>query len=214
MAAIPAQQGDKFQVRIRGRIEGQETNNVLHFAAATAVDDVELRLIVALVQCLIDTLKTEMSNHWQLIDVVWKQVNPVLGVEHAYVHPEAVQGDVAGDHLPSFCSAVVSIRTNEGGRSKRGRMYLPGIPESATQGSVFDTGGQFWAKYVAFLACVAQKFILGDPVPANSFQMMVYSRKLGGQTFPYQNAGFTAVTSLKPVQDLGTTRSRKLGRGA
>jgi len=48
----PASVGDKFQVRVVGRIEGQETNNILHFMAATAIDDVETRLVLALSRVL------------------------------------------------------------------------------------------------------------------------------------------------------------------
>lgn len=209
-----ANTGDKFQVRIVGSMEGQQTNNVLHFMAAAPIDDVELRLIKALVQCIVTHLLPVHTSAWTFQRVIWKRVNPTLGVENIYVPPEAGNGGGSGSALPSYCSAVVSIRTNEGGRSKRGRMYLPGIPESDTQVSSLDTEMPFWEAIVAFVACVATKFILGDPVPANSFQMMVYSRKLGGSTFPYQNAGFTAVKSLLPVQQLGTTRSRKVGRGA
>lgn len=211
---IPASVGDKFQVRVVGRMEGQETNNILHFMAATAIDDVDLRLIVALADCFITHLLPVVTSAWTLEKFIWKQVNPVLGVENVSTPAGIGAGAGAATALPSFCSAVLSIRTAEGGRSHRGRMYLPGIPESATTVSTFDTGNAFWTGLIAFAGCLASKFILGDPPAANSFQMLVYSRKLGGSTFPYTNAGFTAVRSITAVQQLGTTRSRKVGRGA
>jgi hypothetical protein len=209
-----ASTGDKFQVRVVGSIEGQETNNVLHFMAATPIDDVELRLIKAIVACFVDHWMPAASAVWSLQRVVWKRVNPTLGVENIYIPPEVGAASGPSTSLPSFCSALVSIRTDQGGRSKRGRMYLAGIPEGATVGSAFDPSNAFWINLVAFVACVATKFILGDPPAANSFQLAVYSRKLGGSTFPYGNAGFTAVKSLAPVSVIATTRSRKLGHGA
>jgi hypothetical protein len=93
-------------------------------------------------------------------------------------------------------------------------MYIPGIPEAATIVSAFDTSNAYWTALVAFVGCLATKFLLLDLPGSNQFQMMIYSRKLGGSTFPYNNTGFTSVNSLLPVQQLGTTRSRKVGRGA
>lgn len=209
----PAQQGDKFQVRIVGDIEGTETNNVLHFMAGTPVDDVELRLIQALVECIVTNLLPVTSSSWSLRQLVWQQCAPTLGVQHIYIPPEAGPGGGPAAALPSYCSAVVSIRTAMGGPSKRGRMYLPGIPEAATTISTLDSGNAFWTGLVAFVVCVGTKFILGDVAPANAFQLMVYSRKLGGSQMPYAPNGFQPVTSMHAVQQLGTTRSRKLGVG-
>lgn len=214
MPPVTAAVGDCFQVRVRGHMEGQETNNVLHFTAATAVDDVELRLILALAECFITHLIPVTSSVWALQDIVWKRVTPTLGVENVTVPTGTLTGGGAATALPSYASVVLSIRTALGGRSKRGRMYLPGIPEGATIVSSLDTGNAYWTAVVAFVACVASKFILGDPPPANSFQMEVYSRKIGGSTFPYAIGGFTPVTQVIPVVALGTTRSRKVGRGS
>jgi hypothetical protein len=93
-------------------------------------------------------------------------------------------------------------------------MYLAGIPEDATIDSQFDLDGDFWAALLAFCACVITKFVVGDPPAANSFQFEVYSRKIGGASFPYGATGFTPVVSMTPDVVVATTRSRKLGRGA
>jgi hypothetical protein len=210
----PASTGDKFQVRVVGRMEGQQTNNVLHFTAANSIDDVELRLILALAECFITHLiPVSTSAHvWEKI--IWKQVSPVLGIEHETVPAGFAAGAGSAVALPSYCSAVISIRTILGGRSRRGRMYIPGIPETANTISAFDTGNAYWTALVAFAACLATKFIGGDPPAVNTFQLNVYSRKIGGSTFPYGAPGFVAAKTILPVQQLGTTRSRKVGRGA
>jgi hypothetical protein len=211
---VTAVAGDGFQVRIVGRQEGQETNNVLNFVAATSIDDVELRLIAALAECFVTNLLPVLSSKWTLEKIVWKQVRPTLGVEYVTIPAGAGAGAGSSAALPSYASACISIRTAEGGRSKRGRMYIAGLPEDSTTDSQFNTGNAFWTALAAFCACVVTKFVLGDPPAANSFQLEVYSRKIGGASFPYGASGYTPVVNLIPDVIVATTRSRKLGRGA
>jgi hypothetical protein len=211
---VTAVAGDAFQVRVVGRQEGQQTNNILHFVAATSIDDVDLRLILVLANCFITHLLPVMSSKWTLESFVWKKVRPTLGVEYISTPSGVGPGAGSANALPSYASCCISIRTAQGGRSHRGRMYLPGIPETATIDSQFDTSHAFWTALIAFCACLASGFIVGDPPGANSFQMEIYSRKIGGSSFPYGASGFTPVVSLTPDQIIATTRSRKLGRGA
>lgn len=209
-------QNDTYQVRIVGRIEGQETNNILYFRCVSGQgdDDVALHLIQALLQCVIDNLLPVLTSAWTLERIVWKKVFPQLGPEIISVPQGQAAGAGPSAALPSFASVVFSIRTQFGGRSKRGRMYLPGIPEAATNGSAIDPTGAFWAGLIGFALCFISKFVTGDPPGSNQWQSMVYSRKLGGSTFPLGNNGFEAVTEFVPNSLLGTTRSRKVGRGS
>lgn len=211
--ATPAATNDCWQVRVQGRMEGQVTENVLHFKTLSDTDDIELRLIAALVSCFVTHLIPVVTSAWSLERVVWKQVTPVLGVEHVYTTGLPVAGSGPATALPSFNSAVLSIRTLQGGRSHRGRMYIPGIPEAATTISAFDTGNAFWTGLVNFAACLVTTFVFHDPVGPNHQQLEIYSRKLGGATFPYGAAGFTPAETVTPVVQIGTTRSRKVGRG-
>jgi hypothetical protein len=212
--AIPASIGDRYQVRIVGVMEGQQTNNILYFGSVNGDTDVEVHLILVLAACFVTHLIPVMSSVWTLQELRWKRVYPTLGTENITVPPGTLVGGAAATALPSFCSAVVSIRTALGGRSKRGRMYIPGIPESATIVSAFDTGNAFWTAFVAFLACIATNFVQTGPPGANAWQQEIYSRKIGGSTFPLGLSGFESVKTLKPVQQLGTTRSRKVGVGS
>lgn len=210
-----ANNGDKYQVVVNGRIEGQATANIFYFGAVGPIDDVELRIIVALWECYRDIFLLGASSAWSIDNFTWKRVSPTLGVEHIFVPQDlaAPQGNAAA--LPSFTSAVISKRTDTGGRSGRGRMYMPAIPEADAAGSILAPNQGYWLRLVAFAACLAQKFItLGDPPPANAAALFLYSRKLGGTTFPLGANGFKLITSLVPHRELGTTRSRKVGRGA
>jgi hypothetical protein len=213
--AIAAAVNDLYEVRIIGEIEGQQTNNVLHFKCVGADTDVELHLILVLLNCFITHMLPVITSSWTLTEVRWKKVGPVLGVEQISVPVGSGAGGGNAAALPSYCSAVVSKRTLTGGRSHRGRMYIAGIPEDQTTGSKLNTEGPFWAALLAFAACVLGAFVHPDPAGAsNAWDLIVYSRKLGGSAFPFGLAGTTDVREFVPVQQLGTTRSRKVGRGS
>lgn len=213
--AVAATAGDKFQVKLVGSIEGQETNNILHFASVNGDVDVELHLILVIVACFVEHLLPGLATGWQLRQVVYKRVSPTLGPEFVYLVPDAPEGGVSSDALPSLVSAVISIRTDFGGRSGRGRMYLAGLPEANVVGSKITVESVTWTNLVAFCACIASSFTQNAGLPGpNTWFMQVYSRKLGGSTFPYAAAGFHNVVSLTPDGFVGTTRSRKVGKGS
>lgn len=207
--------GDCYQVRLIGLIEGQQTQNVLHFICVGADTDVLTHLIQVLVDCFQTHLIPVLSSAWELTEIRFKRVSPTLGPETIVVANVAATGGGNAAALPSYCSAVFSERTIRGGKSGRGRMYLPGIPEDQTIGSRFDKDGAMWAALLAFAACVVINFVHLDPAGAsNAWDLAVYSRKIGGSTFPYGGAGFAAVREFVPSEFLGTTRSRKVGRGS
>ena len=213
--AIAAAVNSLWEVRIQGRQEGQETDNVLHFKCVGATSDVELHLIQVLLSCFITHMLPVITSAWAIERVVWKQVSPTLGVEQISIPTGTTTGGGNAAALPSYCSAVISKRTLTGGRSHRGRMYIAGIPENQTLGSALDPAGPFWAGLLAFALCVITNFVHPDPAGGTDiFDLIVYSRKIGGATFPYGLAGVTDVREFVPVAQLGTTRSRKVGRGS
>lgn len=213
---VGASQNDIFQVRVVGHIDGQETNNVMHFKCASGAGDtdVDLHLIQVIVQCFVDHLLPVLSSAFTLEKIIWKKVSPALGPEFTSVVASGGAGGGNAQALPSFCSALFSIRTALGGRSHRGRLYIPGIPEAATTNSSFDPNHAFWAGMLAYAVCLVTNFIPGDPVGSNSWAMGVYSRKIGGANFPYGANGFTPINDVVAVSQIATTRSRKVGRGS
>ena len=206
--------GDGYMVTVEGEIEGQQTANVFHFRCAAADSDVELHLILALAECFITHLLPVFSSAWKITGLRWKRVYPTLGPEFFTVPAGTLVAAGSENALPSYCSVVISKRTALGGRSRRGRFYLPGIPEDATQGSSLDTADPFWAGLIAFVACVVGKFVQSGELGSDQWRMAVYSRTIGGDTFPLGETGFETVTQLVAHAALGTTRSRKVGRGS
>lgn len=214
---VTAAAGEVYEVVMEGRQEGQQVLNVMHFRARGPVDDVELRLLRAMVVCLFTTLRPSMGSTYQFVRCYGKRVVPDVGplVESYPEAGEVVQGGDEGDTLPSYSSIVVNIHTTRGGRVGRGRMFIPGIPESATVGSFVETTNPYWAQILAYLACVAAAFVTpSELAEANKWQMGVMSRKIGGPKPPYLTTGFAPATALKPNNALATTRSRKVGRGS
>lgn len=206
---------DIVQVRVQGRIEGQETDNILHFACVGADTDIDLHLIQVLLTCFIDNLLPVLTSTWTLERAVWKKVSPILGPEFESIPVGTNTGAGASAALPSYCSAVLSIRTSRGGKSGRGRTYIPGIPEDQTIGSAINTGGPLWAGLLGFALCIVNNFVHPDPAGgSNLWDFGVMSRTIGGASPPFGFSGFAAMQEYVPKQQLGTTRSRKVGRGA
>lgn|SRR5215212_2592410 len=213
--AIPAVAGDLWEVRLNGRLEGQQTTNVYHFRSIGPDDDVGTNLVAVIVQCFIDNLLPILSHNWSFENATYQKVGPTLGIQVVNAIVGSNVGEISGDSLPSYCAVVFSKTGEVGGKSHRGRMYLAGIPESASTGSSIPTDGIFWAAAIAYVACIALHFInpaIGSI--SNHFEFVVYSRKLGGSHMPYTDAGVTKVLKFEPSQLLATMRSRKVGRGS
>lgn len=216
MPPVVAQQNDCFQVNLVGRMEGQETNNIMHFRCVSGAGDgdTELHLIQVLLTCFITHVLPVLTSAWTLEKIVWKRVSPTLGPEFVSLPEGPAVGGGNAAALPSFASALFSKRTDQGGRSKRGRMYLAGIPENATLGSSLDPSHAFWAGMLAFAVCIIENFTINDPPGSDAWVLCVYSRKIGGDNFPYGLGGFEAITDFTPNLQIATTRSRKVGRGS
>lgn len=214
MPSITATANDIWQVRIEGRQEGQDVFNVLHFSSLNGDTDVLTNLLTAILQCFITTLLPKMSSQYKFQRIIGKRVSPDVGPDVVLLDDTNILAAGNAAALPTFSSAVMSIRTVRGGRSGRGRMFIGGIPENATTNSAFDQASDFWLALIAFAACVATKFLTLDVPAANSWAFGVMSRKLGGAKPPFAAAGFAAYTSMTPAQLVATTRSRKVGRGS
>lgn len=210
---VAATANSLWRVGIKGRLEEQQVLNVLDFACPVGSANVELDLIVALFQCWVLHLLPVISQNYTLEQITYKQISPVLSNEYIYTPTADNVGEASGDCEPSFVAALLSKQTALGGRTHHGRMYIAGVPEGSKIGSLISTEDPFWNGLLGFVTCIASKFITGDPPVSRTFVLGVFSRKLGGETFPANVAGFTPITALVPHRELATMRSRKIGRG-
>lgn len=207
--------GEIVQVLHQYTLEGQECENVWYFQAEAADNDMLLHLLESIATCLLTTLIPHLSSTYTLERLKAKVVSPIIGPEEEWTPDgtDLVGGQEAGDSLPSHDSAVISLHTTRGGREGRGRSYIGGIPESQTLASRINPELDLWAALLAFCACMLATFHPHDVPAAGNYTWGVMSRKIGGSKPPFLNTGYAVITRAVPAQYLGTTRSRKVGRG-
>lgn len=215
--ATAADIGEIHEITVYGTQELQLVLNVLHVRVDAAVNDMETDVLKAILDCYVDLLMPHAGSNWQLGGVRGKQVAPVLGPIYEYIPETTVglQGEETGDTLPSHISVCINIHSTRGGKSGRGRIFIPGIPEGATSGSVIAPTNIYWTTLLAFIACLAGKLIhVNEPLGSNFVSLGVLSRKLGAAKPPYNVNQFAAATRLVPRKYVGSSNSRKIGRGA
>lgn len=202
------------EVRIVGEMHGSRTQNVFHFGTDEVANDTGalntllLQLAQAMMQCVRETLLPAVTQDWKCVHVEAQEIFPVLSDT---IIETALNTDVGalGPTSVSFAASLVNVRTGLGGRSHRGRKFLP--PPGEAQITASDIDDATLLLIAAFLACVAEKF-MGN-APTSNWHFGVFSRKLAGGLLANFNTGFSLVTSMNPVADLATMRSRKKGRG-
>lgn len=203
------------RVIIKGRIHGQETVNVLHFATANTLDvDTELgeallQLANDVMSCLVQTLLPGVTSDWQLHSVEALRFWPSVGDQFIVVPQSAAVGAKSAASN-SFAATLVNISTGGGGKSGRGRIFLPPPGETEVAASTID--GPTVALIVAFCTCMVGKFMGQNPT--SMWRLGVFSRtKFAGLTGSFQ-AAFRAATSLVPSPTCAVMRSRRIGHGS
>jgi hypothetical protein len=212
--AVAVQTGEIVQVLVQGTIEEQQCENVWYFRAQAIDPDMLLHLLTSIAQCLVALLPV-LGSTYRLDRIKGKVVAPAVGAEEEWLPAptDDVQGAHAGDTLPSYASALISLYTTRGGRSGRGRIYLAGVPEGETTASFINREGNLWPALIAFAACMLDKFKSRDVPVAGNYDWGVMSRKIGGAKPPFIVGGYAQITRAVPKDLLATTRSRKVGRG-
>jgi hypothetical protein len=198
MPPIMSIDGVSYQVRIKWLLHGQQCFNVLNFTSAGSQDLIN-DLLLPILDCIDQHLLPILSNEVTILGADCKNVTGNVAQEVSASPQGDLQGTHVNDSLPSTNAAVINLKTTHPGRTGRGRMKLLGITEDHQVGSKLDL--VFITAAVAFLACMAAKFIAGDPPAAARFDWVVRSRK--------DNAFYPIVnTAVNPI--IGTQRSRKV----
>jgi hypothetical protein len=190
--------GQVYQVRIKWLLHGQQCLNVLNFLNRGSQD-----LITGLVQPILDCITTHLipvlSHDITLEGADVRNITGSVAQEETVSLTSGNVGDESVDSLPSTNTAVVRLKTTHPGKTGRGRMALPGIPEDKQSLSALDP--VFVTAAVAFLACMAAAYINSDPLATPFFHWSVWSRK-DTQAYP--------ITSTSVNNIVGSMRSRKV----
>jgi hypothetical protein len=211
----PGNWGHIAEVRVVGQIHGSQTVNVWHLATDEIVNDpgsldtLLLQLAEAMLACVIDTLLPAVSQDWSATQVEAKRIFPTPSDPLIATAPANSVGSL-GPASVSFAASLVNVRTGQGGRSGRGKKFLPPPGEPETVNSEMDQ--PTLALITQFLLCVAGKFMGANPT--TPWHLGVFSRKLAGGVIANANTGFQVVSSLNPVAKLAIMSSRKKGVGS
>jgi len=202
------------KLRIIGKVQGQDCINVMHFATNTVINDAPTRdalilaLLTAMLQCCTEKLLPAVSSDYTLLGVDATPIHPQKGdATFKAADPNSV-GQLSQSSV-SFVATLMEVRTGLGGRSHRGRNFLPPVGEANTANSLIDGGALL--DLVEFVTCVAGKFI--GQAATEAWRLGVFSRKLAGAAPGDFNAGFTEATQLIVKPAAAKMSSRKIGSG-
>jgi hypothetical protein len=205
-----AQYARIVQVVIKGRLHSQETNNVLHFGT-NAVNPIYLNLLLDIIDCL-RTQRAAFSSNLTIEKLTARELFPVA-LDELEKSPDPALVGSGLPALPSFNAVLISLSTGLGGRSNRGRLFMPGVIGNDVQNSKMDSFGL--AKWQAFVACMVGKFVgAAADVDSKVFNWGVLSRKNSGVNFATADVAFNRVTSAQVKDVIATMHSRKLGVGS
>jgi hypothetical protein len=204
------------QGRIIGEIHGQQTVNVLHFATNNAeldnpsnMDAVLLALAQAIRDCVVEFLLPAVTSDWKLVQCDAKRILPVASDP---IVDTGVPTDVGqlGPTSVSFASSLMKLRTGGGGRSGRGRNYLPPAGEANITNSSIDA--PTLVLLAAFTACVATKFMGANP--ESGWTLVVLSQKNLAAVGGNMNNATRVVTNINLEADVKRMSSRQKGYGS
>jgi len=203
------------RVRILGTLHGQQTVNVLHFATNTQINDppaadaLILQLLVALLACCTEQLLAAVTQDWTLTGLDGVRIAPAVQDPVVQAAPGGSVG-TAGVCSVSFAASLIQVRTGGGGRSGRGRIFLPPAGEAETTNSTLSA--PIITQLQEFIDCVAGKFI--GVGATEDWRLGVLSRKTFANAPGNFDAAFREAQSLVPVQNVAVMRSRKVGHGS
>lgn len=214
--ALTVAVGELVQVTPRYVLEGQQIENVMYFQCVVEDTDMLAHLLLVIAQCIITHLLPALGSNCTLESVNGKIVGPAVGgqAEWTPATGDVITGAATGDSEPSFVAAILSLRTASPGKSGHGRMYIGGVAERDTTGSLINIETPLWPALAAFVACLIAAFPQRELGGSANYEWGIYSRKLGAVTKPpFPTTGYKAITQVIPRRELGTMRSRKLGHG-
>lgn len=152
------------------------------------------------------------NNQVHYKSIVAVTINPKNG-PIAELPLEQNEGTQIDESLPSYCAAILSLRTGLGGRSNRGRLYIAGISESDS------TDSQLTVDSLSRLQSIGTSLLtsFGGTEFTNNFRYVVWSRIRAGVVAdgPAPQVGFasTPITQVIARRVLGTQKHRQIGHG-
>lgn len=198
--------GDVFRVTVHYLIHSQHVYNVYHFLAEGA-PDIETDLVNRLAQDVQTAQMSVASNQLVHQTTTSQRISPTLGAPFISSAGDLASrtGDRAQPAGMTQCAQVMQLWTASGGRSARGRIFLPGTCWDHIANGIIQTTMQ------GFADSLTTHFI--TPAAAPRWRLLVYSRKLAGTAPPLNAAGLFPVTSIHIDPNPASLHSRRIGSG-
>lgn len=196
---------DVAQMQLEGSVDGCMTINDLYFQiSGGGITPVNLALLTGLVATWFATsLAPLLSDDWSAVRVIGTDLTSATGPR--FDAGAGTAGGVAGEANPNNVAACVSIRTDQRGRSNRGRNFVPGIPGSVVTLNTLDVTFQN-----DLLAAYGE--LVGAGTFAAGWELVVVSRRNAGVARPTGLA--IPVTSIIMTSNkVRSMRSREVGHG-
>jgi hypothetical protein len=199
--------GQILRLTRKVQVDGQAHYNVLHFFNGSFNgNDVEEALAHAFTNPVAGTsvnhaIREAMQGAGSVANVGLsiQQISPTLQDPVELALPTYTPTLQAG--LPSFCAIVHNVRTAQGGRSRRGRFFVGGIPEAWTTGNILQQAGQ---DIHGSIDSALMSFFRSGGANYTGFDFGIWSRKLNT---------FAAAVSSTSTPVIAVMRRRKHGRG-
>jgi len=197
---------DVAQVRLEGVMDNQLTINDLYFQIsggginAAGLDNLCVNVADWWTLNVVNLLSEDFASVRVTAIDLSSQTGPLGSA------PAAATGGVAVEAVPNNVAACVSFRTDQRGRSGRGRNYVPGLPGSKVALNTLDSG------FISDLVS-AYALLVGAGTFIPGWQWGVASRYTLGD--PRTTGIFIPITSVVLVgNSVRSMRSREVGHGA
>lgn len=192
-----------IQVEVRYSLALTQIENILYFKTLEPyTEEYIVDLVEAVYAAWADDVMTELSSELTLREVYAKGLENIIDFQALYVPITPDTGDVASSSLPGSVACCVAFKSGLTGRSSRGRIYVPGIPESAVTGNTFNSG------YAAALANGVAAAVLDVETAFPTAQHVIVSRVTGGVVRP-EGATF-AVTEYQSTDNFVDSRRSRV----
>ena len=197
-----------YRTSLAYNVHGQLCYNVMNFRQDGAGAETAQQVAVELA-ALLSPMWHSITNggHTVLVGIrtqQWARIDPDIGE----APPTARSSGTANPSLAPTLAWVITLRTNFGGRSNRGRIYIAGLGQPETGGILTAPSS---AVIVDFLTAMHTNFITGTP----KYHLGVFSEhRWRTNLTATPNDCYKPVTSLTPRPILGTQRNRRPGVGS
>lgn len=187
------------RVTITGVMHGCTIQNVLHMRKFEPLSTDIANLSGLITSDWINVLRSQQVNLFNYTQIMVQRLDPL---EQAFLTPVAIQGAIpTGTAWPTVMSVVLSFRTNTAGRSGRGRVYIGGLRNDASQNNVMNTSNL--TAWQALADSLESRWCGANPTTT-------WSLGVCPRTNP---AAFKEVTVISPKAVFGVQRRRNTGVG-